>query len=78
MSWYIPLLDKFMQHLIDKHGHNTDPYVLQDEYNMQEEYLLYEKFKHGGLEYQCCPFVGCNWRHKFTVNYDLLIESDEK
>ena len=78
MSWYTPLLHKFKQHLIDKHGHIDKKYLLQEEYDMQEEYLLYEKFPHGELELLCCPFVGCNWTYKFTVNYDILTQDDEE
>ena len=78
MAWYRTLLDRLEQHLIDKHGHSNDVYILKEEYDMTEEYLLYEKFGHGKLEWISCPFVGCKWCQKFTINYDLLIAEEEE
>lgn len=77
MAWYKAILDKFERHLIDKHGNSIDAWVLMEEYDLQEEYISYEKYGNAQLEYICCPFVGCKWTQKFTINYDLLILEEE-
>ncbi len=69
MSWYQPLLDKYQNHLYEHHIDQGE-YYLNQEYNMMEEFLLYEKFRHAQNEYICCDF--CNWRLNYTVNFDLL------
>lgn len=78
MSWYQPLLDKLQQHLIDHHGHDTDAWTLHEEMNFMEEHLYFEKFAFGTFEWISCPFVGCKWCTKFTINYDLLIAGEEE
>ena len=78
MGWYRAILDRLEQHLIDKHGKSVDVWTLKEEYDMTEEYLVYEKFGHAHQEWISCPFVGCKWHQRFTINYDLLILEEEK
>jgi hypothetical protein len=75
MTWWQPLLDIYEQHLIDYHSEQGE-YELHHEYNMMEQHLIYEKFRHGELESICCDF--CSWRKHFTINFDILVREGEE
>jgi len=77
MSWFKPLIELLWHHFEMEHDSELY-YELYEEKMMLQEHLLYTSFEHADLEIISCPFVGCHWHQTFTINYDLLIQSDLK
>lgn len=74
MMWYEPLLEKLWKHY-QTHHKDLQMYIVSDEMNLAEQYLLYTKFPHADIEYLCCQF--CDYKIGFVVNYDLTTQQEQ-